>query len=53
MRSYSGLGENRSWRKKASMTRLNARIEELLQKASYKHKIGNRCLVAMDSMYEW
>lgn len=39
--------------KKARMSCLNARIEELPKKASYKNKIGNRCLIAMDGMYEW
>jgi len=39
--------------KKARINCLNARIEELSEKASYKRKTGNRCLVAMDGMYEW
>lgn len=39
--------------KKARMNCLNARIEELKEKPSYRTKINNRCLVAMDGMYEW
>jgi putative SOS response-associated peptidase YedK len=51
--TYSKKGKSSPEAKKARAGCLNARIEELEEKASYKKKIGNRCLVAMDGMYEW
>lgn len=51
--TYKRKDKNSPEAKTARAGCLNARIEELEEKASYKKKIGNRCLVAMDGMYEW
>jgi len=32
---------------------LNARIETLQEKPSFKNSIGNRCLIIVDGFYEW
>lgn len=32
---------------------LNARIETIKEKASFKHNINNRCLIIADGFYEW
>lgn len=32
---------------------LNARIETIKEKASFKHNIKNRCLIIADGFYEW
>ncbi|MCF2443967.1 SOS response-associated peptidase [Dyadobacter sp. CY345] len=51
--SFRGLGKNDKEAKKARNNCLNAKIEELQDKVSFKAKIGNRCLVPMNGMYEW
>jgi len=51
--TYNKKDKNSPEAKKARAGCLNARIEELEEKASYKKKIGNRCLIPMDGMYEW
>jgi len=51
--AYNKLAKNSKEATKARNNCLNARIEELHEKASFKKKIDNRCLVPMDGMYEW
>jgi putative SOS response-associated peptidase YedK len=51
--TYKGFDKFSKEALKARNGCLNARIEELETKATYKSKIGNRCIVAMDGMYEW
>lgn len=43
------------WAKDTSIRKhtLNARIETIEEKASYKNYINNRCLVILDSFFEW
>jgi putative SOS response-associated peptidase YedK len=48
-----GYGKNSKEAKKARNNCLNARIEELQDKSSFKAKIGNRIIVPMNGMYEW
>lgn len=44
-----------SWAKDNSIRKntLNARIETLNEKASFKNVINNRCLILADGFYEW
>ena len=51
--NFRGLGKNNKDAKKARNNCLNAKIEELQDKVSFKTKISNRCLVPMEGMYEW
>jgi putative SOS response-associated peptidase YedK len=51
--TYKGFEKNSPESKKARVGCLNARIEELEQKATYKSKINNRCIIPMDGMFEW
>lgn len=51
--NYKGFAKNSKEAIKARNNCLNARIEELQDKASFKTKIANRCLIPMDGMYEW
>lgn len=51
--NFRGLGKNNKEAKKARNNCLNAKIEELQDKVSFKTKIGNRCIVPMTGMYEW
>jgi len=51
--TYNGKGKTTKDAIRARNNCLNARIEELTEKASFKTKINNRCLIPMDGMYEW
>ena len=51
--TYNGKGKSTKDAIRARNNCLNARIEELSEKASFKTKTGNRCLIPMDGMYEW
>jgi len=51
--SYKGFSKDSKEAVKARNQCLNARIEELADKVSYRTKINNRCLIPMDGMYEW
>ncbi|MCF2443239.1 SOS response-associated peptidase [Dyadobacter sp. CY345] len=48
-----GKSKDNNDAKKARNNCLNAKIESLEEKSSFKDKIGNRCLIPMDGMYEW
>lgn len=50
---YKGFSKNSPEVKKARNQCLNARLEELPLKSSFKNKISNRCIIPMDGMYEW
>jgi putative SOS response-associated peptidase YedK len=47
------LGKNDPVVRQARNQCLNARIEELEEKKSFRGKAGNRCLVPMEAMFEW
>ncbi|SEJ68722.1 Putative SOS response-associated peptidase YedK [Dyadobacter koreensis] len=51
--TYKGFGKTTKDAIKARNNCLNARVEELTEKVSFKTKINNRCLIPMDGMYEW
>lgn len=51
--TYNGKGKTTKDAIRARNNCLNARMEELSQKPSFKTKINNRCLIPMDGMYEW
>jgi len=48
-----GFSKESDEAKKARNNCLNAKLEELEDKISFKGKINNRCLIPMDGMYEW
>lgn len=51
--TYQGFHKKSKEAIRARNNCLNARVEELQDKSSFKTKISNRCIIPMDGMYEW